>query len=979
MYIKRLTIYGFGQWVDHTLTLKEPLTLFYGKNESGKSTLRHFILFMLFGFPPKKRKFYMPKNSGKLGGRLTIVDESIGEFTIERIEGQQQAKATCYLPNGIMKDETWLKERLKGVNLAVYESIYSFSATDLVGLEQMDAKELGDVILSIGLSGSKRIYTLEKQLNDRLGELFKRYGKKPTINQHVEKLTNLQKQLAAQEKILTTYKKNQRTLESLSREIESLLQKRDQLQREKDHLTTLHRATSLIQDYKYNEAQLNTLPKDITFPQQGIERLEALKEQLIPLESEQSIIHEQIDQSKIVINDLKGKCTTDDTLQRAKRIVKKQSIYEERNYQRRQEDKAINQALEMIQTKLTKLNVNMTLDDLSTLNFPFQTQNHWQALHHEYEQIKLAKEHLDKQKQELNQREQILMDRLQSIEAQRLTEEKRQQILEHLDALTEKPIRQKQLATVQQQIKREQRQRQIYFISSFSIALIIFFIGYMMSEPMFMVISLLPLILGGILTIYLKKSTDSFQQTLRTHEHQSLSKYQQRYNHLIAQIEADDHLQYEHTALKDELRQLNIEQLQLSEKIRATEKRQMRLNNQLQHIKEAYPFLNDIQLPYWIELYHELTQLKQQYNQLLERKDKFEDLKQSQEQFVQSVQQFIAKIAPQKLDQSIKDQLDEINQWIDEQTEINQQLLYEREHLQKLFAKRKRIDTQVKTLHNKMTELFKKADVQSEESFYERATLIEQKQTYETAIEKLDQQLTLIFQTDDWHSRIDHPLEEQLLTEAISDIEEDYLATNQLLDKKRQTIANIQAENLHFEQSNQYSMYVHERNRIANELNRLAKRWAIIKTAEQMLQQVMEKYQQKHLREVLVQTSLYFQRMTKGAYTNVFLTEDERVLTVQTKTKQYFNVAHLSKGTLDQLYIALRLAISQIVGKKYKLPFIIDDAFIHSDDERATKILSILRDIAKEQQLILFTCHRHIATNFYEHETIELEQKHEVF
>src|SRR5690625_1232800 len=109
MYIKRLTIYGFGQWVDHTLTLKEPLTLFYGKNESGKSTLRHFILFMLFGFPPKKRKFYMPKNSGKLGGRLTIVDESIGEFTIERIEGQQQAKATCYLPNGIMKDETWLK------------------------------------------------------------------------------------------------------------------------------------------------------------------------------------------------------------------------------------------------------------------------------------------------------------------------------------------------------------------------------------------------------------------------------------------------------------------------------------------------------------------------------------------------------------------------------------------------------------------------------------------------------------------------------------------------------------------------------------------------------------------------------------------------------------------------------------------------------------------------------------------------------
>src|SRR5690625_6732078 len=72
--LMRATIYGFGSWVDDTVDFSgDSYICIYGENESGKSTLQHFILFMLFGLPPKMRSFYRPKSSSKLGGRLKLL------------------------------------------------------------------------------------------------------------------------------------------------------------------------------------------------------------------------------------------------------------------------------------------------------------------------------------------------------------------------------------------------------------------------------------------------------------------------------------------------------------------------------------------------------------------------------------------------------------------------------------------------------------------------------------------------------------------------------------------------------------------------------------------------------------------------------------------------------------------------------------------------------------------------------------------
>src|SRR5699024_2628119 len=99
MEIRSVTIYGFGKWIDYTVDFGESaFVCIYGENESGKSTLYQFILFVLFGLPPKWRKFYRPKTSSQMGGSLTVFDPDIGEVTIERLDHVENGAARCYTP-----------------------------------------------------------------------------------------------------------------------------------------------------------------------------------------------------------------------------------------------------------------------------------------------------------------------------------------------------------------------------------------------------------------------------------------------------------------------------------------------------------------------------------------------------------------------------------------------------------------------------------------------------------------------------------------------------------------------------------------------------------------------------------------------------------------------------------------------------------------------------------------------------------------
>ena len=101
MRIESLHIDRFGKLRDFDLTLEEGLTLIYGRNESGKSTVMAFLRAMLYGLNGKSasieqndRRRYMPWGEISMGGSLRLTDGK-QRFEIIRVFGQTKKSDTC--------------------------------------------------------------------------------------------------------------------------------------------------------------------------------------------------------------------------------------------------------------------------------------------------------------------------------------------------------------------------------------------------------------------------------------------------------------------------------------------------------------------------------------------------------------------------------------------------------------------------------------------------------------------------------------------------------------------------------------------------------------------------------------------------------------------------------------------------------------------------------------------------------------------
>ena len=97
-----------------------------------------------------------------------------------------------------------------------------------------------------------------------------------------------------------------------------------------------------------------------------------------------------------------------------------------------------------------------------------------------------------------------------------------------------------------------------------------------------------------------------------------------------------------------------------------------------------------------------------------------------------------------------------------------------------------------------------------------------------------------------------------------------------------------------------------------------------------------------------------FSRLTDGRYDRLSLAEDLTVHAGATGETTLHSALWRSEGTTDQLYLALRLAVSQELTPE--APFILDDALVRFDDTRLSQALAILEETAQDRQVILFTC-----------------------
>jgi uncharacterized protein YhaN len=71
--------------------------------------------------------------------------------------------------------------------------------------------------------------------------------------------------------------------------------------------------------------------------------------------------------------------------------------------------------------------------------------------------------------------------------------------------------------------------------------------------------------------------------------------------------------------------------------------------------------------------------------------------------------------------------------------------------------------------------------------------------------------------------------------------------------------------------------------------------------------------------------------------------------------KSLIPASKLSKGTVEQIYMALRLAAADIIFEKDKKPILLDDAFVMYDNKRMGNTMEFMAE--NMEQVIIFSCH----------------------
>ncbi len=160
MKLRRVVVDGFGSLSDFAVdALPDGLTVFYGPNEAGKSTLMRFLRQMLFGHwaGREKRLGDPPIRGGAHGGSLQF-EAANGLWTLSRYETKSQVNSTLIAPDDRRlsgeEGEQQLALLRGQADAVVFRSVFSFDLGDLTPLALLDSDELREAIFSAGISGA---------------------------------------------------------------------------------------------------------------------------------------------------------------------------------------------------------------------------------------------------------------------------------------------------------------------------------------------------------------------------------------------------------------------------------------------------------------------------------------------------------------------------------------------------------------------------------------------------------------------------------------------------------------------------------------------------------------------------------------------------------------------------------------------------------------------------------------------------------
>ena len=281
MRLEELHLDGFGHFHQRTFALADgPVTVFYGPNEAGKTTLLAFIRTILFGFPRQGRNaHYPPLAGGSHGGRIRLSGDGGEVYILERYSAANGGRVALRAGGGEPLDANTVLSRITGqATPNLFNSVFAFSIDELQEIGALNETSVSGAIYSAG-QGVPGLPALSRSLGERRGRIFTSgRGRAQEIPRLVNELRDIDGKLGAIEGNAGRYRDITARKLQIEEALRSCDEEQGRLNARQAEVKNLKAAREDWIELTGCEAHLETLPRYERFPDDPIPRLEGIEE-----------------------------------------------------------------------------------------------------------------------------------------------------------------------------------------------------------------------------------------------------------------------------------------------------------------------------------------------------------------------------------------------------------------------------------------------------------------------------------------------------------------------------------------------------------------------------------------------------------------------------------------------------------------------------------------------------------------------------
>lgn len=351
---------------------------------------------------------------------------------------------------------------------------------------------------------------------------------------------------------------------------------------------------------------------------------------------------------------------------------------------------------------------------------------------------------------------------------------------------------------------------------------------------------------------------------------------------------------------------------------------------------------------------------RDQHNTLEQQRNELTGIRKRIRQFEQDTKSLLAALGEAK-NAPAEQVVVSLGQRLTEAREVKAKREAILEAIRELEEEAEELNRRYNQINNELRKLLKEADVETEQDFRHRAKVFEQRQElkeqisqHEIAIkllvgeQRLEQTLQRLAEFD--------PAENQ---RKLAHINEQLESLQHTQEQENRELGEVRNEIKSLATSDQLAQLLMKREALAAEIETAAQEWAVKVLALELLERTRSIYEREKQPAIIQNAQRWFERITQGRYKRIIAPLGGGEISVELADGARLELAHLSRGTREQLYLSVRFGlIEQFDRNAEPLPVLMDDVLVNFDDVRAGEATRSIVEFAHKRQVLLFTCHK---------------------